>query len=303
MEADSSFPPLESAPDTELPPPEDQALLADPDVSHLTRLASVVEAVLFTSQKPVTVKELLLILKGAAAAFPDNAEAQAFTKVKEPALRAAVEQLQSAYVSTGRSFEVRETAAGWQLMSRPDFAVWLRQLFPENRSAKLSTPALETLAIIAYRQPITRADLEAVRGVSVDGVMQTLLDRALIKIAGRAEIPGRPLLYETTQHFMEHFGLKDLTELPNARELRQVPLPKAPVPESVPAASQVESPQPPADDSQKISASDDSQMDSSADAHSLSPDDNAPAEAANPPSVEESASEISPVNEALSSLP
>jgi segregation and condensation protein B len=85
----------------------------------------------------------------------------------------------------------------------------------------MSAPALETLAIIAYRQPVTRGDIEAVRGVSVDGVMQTLLDRNLVRIAGRADIPGRPLLYETTHFFMEHFGLRDLDELPNAGELRR----------------------------------------------------------------------------------
>jgi segregation and condensation protein B len=84
---------------------------------------------------------------------------------------------------------------------------------------------METLAIIAYRQPLTRADIEAIRGVAVDGVLQTLLDRGLVKIAGRAEIPGRPLLYETTQNFMDHFGLRNLDELPNVTELRKVNLP------------------------------------------------------------------------------
>src|ERR1700757_763658 len=98
------------------------------------------------------------------------------------------------------------------------------------RPTRLSAPALETLAIIAYRQPITKADIEAIRGVTVDGVMQKLLDAGLVKITGRAEIPGRPLLYITTQHFMEHFGLKNLDELPNASELREVALPKAAAP-------------------------------------------------------------------------
>jgi segregation and condensation protein B len=91
----------------------------------------------------------------------------------------------------------------------------------------LSAPALETLAIIAYRQPITRADVEAVRGVNIDGVLQTLMERGLVKIAGRAEIPGRPLLYETTQFFLDHFGLRSLDELPNAEELRRRNLPVA----------------------------------------------------------------------------
>jgi segregation and condensation protein B len=101
----------------------------------------------------------------------------------------------------------------------------------------LSGPALETLAIIAYRQPVTRADIEAVRGVAVDGVMQVLLDRGLVKICGRAEMPGRPLLYETTEFFLEHFGLRHVEELPNADELRRVPLPKPEIPAEDPAAA------------------------------------------------------------------
>ncbi|TMP93619.1 MAG: SMC-Scp complex subunit ScpB, partial [Verrucomicrobia bacterium] len=96
--------------------------------------------------------------------------------------------------------------------------------------ARLSPPALETLAIIAYRQPITRADVEAVRGVTVEGVLQNLMERGLVKISGRAELPGRPLLYETTQFFLEHFGLRNLDELPNAEELRTRYLPVAPRP-------------------------------------------------------------------------
>ena len=97
----------------------------------------------------------------------------------------------------------------------------MRQLFPESRPARLSAPALETLAIIAYRQPLVRAEVESVRGVDAGGVIQTLLDRALVRIAGRAELPGRPLLYATTQLFLEHFGLKDVNELPAFDELRQ----------------------------------------------------------------------------------
>src|SRR5581483_11194520 len=103
----------------------------------------------------------------------------------------------------------------------------VRMLFPAPKPARLSAPALETLAIIAYRQPITRADVEAVRGVSIDGVLQTLIERGLVKITGRAEIPGRPLLYETTQFFLDHFGLRSLDELPNVAELRRRDLPRA----------------------------------------------------------------------------
>jgi len=190
-------------------------------------LHRVLEAILFASQKPVSVKELSGICKGAADGAKENPLVTCYAKLKQDDIVEAIHRLEEEYRETSRAFEVRESAAGWQLVTRADFSPWLRQLFPENRSAKLSAPALETLAIVAYRQPITRADIEAVRGVAVDGVMQTLLDRGLVRIAGRSEVPGRPLLYETTQYFMEHFGLKDLDDLPNAGELRRIPLPTA----------------------------------------------------------------------------
>ncbi|HEY5706617.1 MAG TPA: SMC-Scp complex subunit ScpB [Terrimicrobiaceae bacterium] len=191
-------------------------------------LKQVIEAILFASQRPVSIKDFQGILKSAAEADKEGSGIATFAKIKEPALRAAIDELGNDCVGPSRAYDLRETAAGWQLVTKPAFAPWLRQLFPEYRSARLSAPALETLAIIAYRQPMTRADMEAVRGVAVDGVVQTLLDRGLIKIAGRAEIPGRPLLYETTQNFMDHFGLRSLEELPNADELRRIRLPLAP---------------------------------------------------------------------------
>jgi segregation and condensation protein B len=188
-------------------------------------LKRIVEAILFASQRPVSAKDLQGILKSAAEADKGDPVAAAFAGIREPELRAAIEELGADCADPSRAYELRETAAGWQLVTKPQFAPWLRQLFPEYRSARLSAPAMETLAIIAYRQPITRTDIEAIRGVAVDGVLQTLLDRGLVKIAGRAEIPGRPLLYETTQNFMDHFGLRNLDELPNVAELRKVYLP------------------------------------------------------------------------------
>jgi segregation and condensation protein B len=140
---------------------------------------------------------------------------------------AALEQLKIEYIEQKRAFQLVEKAEGWQLVSDPAYAPWVRQLFPAIKPARLTPPSLETLAIVAYRQPITRADVEAVRGVAVDGVLQSLMERGLVKIAGRAELPGRPLLYETTQFFLEHFGLRDLDELPNAEELRTRYLPSA----------------------------------------------------------------------------
>jgi segregation and condensation protein B len=188
-------------------------------------LKQVLEAILFTSQRPVSTKDLQGVLKSAAEANSEDPKVRALARVKEPALRAVIDELGAECADSSHCYELRESAAGWQLVTKPAFAPWLRQLFPEYRSARLSSPALETLAIIAYRQPITRADMEAVRGVAVDAVVQTLLERGFIKIAGRAEVPGRPLLYETTQYFMDHFGLRNLDELPNAEELRRIHVP------------------------------------------------------------------------------
>jgi segregation and condensation protein B len=207
-------------------------LSGDVPQGEAPRLSLVIEAILFASQKAVTPKELIAHLKSAATAEP-NSVAAAFARIRESDVREALDGLQAEVAASGRAYQVRETATGWLLSSAAGFAPWLRALYPEAKPTRLSAPALETLAIIAYRQPIARADMEAVRGVAVDGVMQTLLDRGLVKIAGRAEVAGRPLLYATTQYFLDHFGLRHLDELPNASELRHVPLPKG-LPEPAP---------------------------------------------------------------------
>jgi segregation and condensation protein B len=203
-----------------------EALAGEVPADMAPSLPLVLEAILFASQKAVTPKELTTHLRNAAAAEPSS-PAAAYARIREPEVAAALIDLQAEVAAAGRAYQVRETATGWILSSGPGFAPWLRALYPEAKPTRLSPSALETLAIIAYRQPITRADMEAVRGVSVDGVMQTLLDRGLVKIAGRAEIAGRPLLYATTQFFLDHFGLRNLDELPNAAELRTIPLPRA----------------------------------------------------------------------------
>ena len=191
-------------------------------------LSQAIEALLFSAQKPLTTSELRDTLTRAG----DNDELiqNEFGRVKEAEVAATLGQLKTDYTLTPRGFQLVEKAGGWQLVSHPDCARWIRQLFPESKPARLSPPALETLAIIAYRQPITRADVEAVRGVSVEGVLQNLMERGLVKISGHAELPGRPLLYETTEFFLEHFGLRNLAELPNAEELRTRYLPVAPRP-------------------------------------------------------------------------
>src|SRR5437764_2103596 len=186
-------------------------------------LSRVIEALLFSAQKPLSIREIATAIKGAE----DELSPNKFSRVREAEAAAALEQLKIEYIEQQRSFQLIEKAEGWQLATDPQYAQWVRQLFPAPKPARLSAPALETLAIIAYRQPITRADVEAVRGVNIDGVLQTLIERGLVKIAGRAEVPGRPLLYETTQFFLDHFGLRSLEELPNVEELRKQNLPVA----------------------------------------------------------------------------
>lgn len=196
-------------------------------------LVRVIEGLLFSANKPLTLSQLAETLRGAGG--DDELEPNPFARVKEAEVSAALEELKVDCVQEARGFYLAEKADGWQLVSNPDYARWIRALFPAAKPARLSPPALETLAIIAYRQPITRADVEAVRGVSIESVLQTLMERGLVKISGRAEIPGRPLLYDTTEFFLEHFGLRTLDELPNAEELRARPLPIASIPAVAPA--------------------------------------------------------------------
>ena len=201
-------------------------------------LPQVVEALLFSALKPLPTDEITAAIR--AAGGEDDLQPNEFAKVGDADIAAALEQLKVEYIQQQRAFQLVEKADGWQLATDPAYGGWVRQLFPGPKPARLSAPALETLAIIAYRQPITRADVEAVRGVTIDGVLQTLMERGLVKISGRAEIPGRPLLYETTQFFLEHFGLRNLDELPNAEELRTRYLPVAPRPEPTPQSETAE---------------------------------------------------------------
>ncbi|MEX1110992.1 MAG: SMC-Scp complex subunit ScpB [Chthoniobacterales bacterium] len=193
----------------------------------MSPLSRVLEALLFASDKPLSAAECVKHLKGAVEAAPEDAEVAALAKSKADEVASALRALGAAYEEEQRGFRVVQSGAGWKVVTAPDAAPWVRQLFPENRPARLSPSALETLAIVAYRQPITRADIEAVRGVNVDGVTQTLLERGVIRISGRADVPGRPLLYGTTEFFLEHFGLRSLDDLPNCAELRRVELPVA----------------------------------------------------------------------------
>lgn len=163
----------------------------------------IVEATLFASQAPLTVAEI----------------ARADTKLGPPDVEAAIRALRDAYENEGRAFQIYELGDGYQVLTRPEFAPYLERFDSVPRPPYLSGAALETLAIVAYRQPLGRIEVEEVRGVSASSVLRTLVDWELIEVVGRGEGLGRPLLYGTTRRFLDHFGMKSLEELPPPEDL------------------------------------------------------------------------------------
>lgn len=191
----------------------------------------ILESLLFSAQRPMSVKELREVLVNAATEENADEAAKPFKKIKEEELGTALEELVRDHEAAGRSYRLECIAGGWQFVTQPEFSPWLKAMVGvKNRPSRLSQAALETLAIIAYRQPVTRAEVEQVRGVNVDGTMQTLLERGLVEQSGRAEVVGRPALYSTTPVFLEYFGLSGLDDLPAADELRRIPIEKPPAP-------------------------------------------------------------------------
>jgi segregation and condensation protein B len=194
-------------------------------------LKFILESLLFSAQKPLSVKELRDVLASAAEHEDADTIAKSLAKTREAELTAALEQLAREHESAARSYRLACVAGSWQFVTQPEFSQWLRALVGVKlRPSRLSQPALETLAIIAYRQPITRAEVEQIRGVNVDGTMQTIMERGLVESVGRAEVVGRPNTYGTTALFLEYFGLRGLEDLPAADELRRIPVEKPPAP-------------------------------------------------------------------------
>lgn len=160
------------------------------------------EALLFASEKPLTIEQ--------ARACLDNLDGAAVRKV--------IEDLKSEYEQANRGIRIIEVAGGFQMMTAANFAPFLKKLFKERHVERLSKPALETLAIIAYKQPLTRIEIKLLRNVNVDGVMKSLEDKNLIRITGRKKSPGRPFVYGSTKQFLEYFGLKSLDDLPKMED-------------------------------------------------------------------------------------
>lgn len=169
----------------------------------MTPLAKLLEAALFASARPIPVEELAALDQDASPA----------------ALQSALDEVREHYDVEGHGVELQEIAGGWQILTRAEYTEAIERAQLAARPQRLSAAALETLAIIAYRQPIGRADIEEIRGVAIGGVLKSLHERGLIDVVGRGEGLGRPLLYGTTPVFLEHFALRHLEELPRADEL------------------------------------------------------------------------------------
>ncbi|MDR3306318.1 MAG: SMC-Scp complex subunit ScpB [Endomicrobium sp.] len=167
---------------------------------EISEVKKILEALLFVSERPLSLKELKDIIK------------TDFTDVSN--LENILNELKDEYANLNKPYEIKFVADGWTFATKPEYYPWIKKLLKEKTVLKLSPSALETLAMIAYKQPITRAEIDDIRGVESSGVIDTLLERKLIKIVGRKEALGRPLLYGTTQDFLKHFGLAHLSELP-----------------------------------------------------------------------------------------
>ncbi len=170
------------------------------------KIVATIEALVFASDLPLTIQKIKEIIEGLGA--------------RE--IRKAIEQLNERYTRQGSALQIVEVAGGFQMVTRPQFAEFVSRLYKTRQGQRLTQKALETLAIVAYKQPITKQEIEHIRGVNVDGVMRTLIERNLVTVVGREKAPGNPLLYGTTREFLEYFGLKSLDDLPKLKEIDEI---------------------------------------------------------------------------------
>lgn len=167
---------------------------------EINEIKKIIESLLFVSERPLLNREIKAVIKEELSENDD--------------VEKILLEMQQEYVQLNRAYELKFVADGWTFATKPEYSIWIKKLLKEKTILKLSPSAMEVLAIVAYKQPITRAEIDNIRGVDSGGVIDTLLDRKFIKIVGRKETLGRPLLYGTTQEFLRHFGLSHLSELP-----------------------------------------------------------------------------------------
>ncbi len=180
--------------------------LREEDLQDPKKAKQVVEALIFASSKPLTPAEIRKVTKVLTVGQIEK----------------IVAELKEDYQKSERCFELLEIAGGYELSTRREFAPWILKIELQRKARQATQSALETLAILAYKQPLTRAEIEALRGVDTSGVLNTLMEKNFIKIVGKKEVPGRPFMYGTTEKFLEHFGLKELRDLPSIDEIRQM---------------------------------------------------------------------------------
>lgn len=180
--------------------------ITEPDLLSHPTPKSILEAILFTASEPISVKQFQHALPG----------------VSKRDIRKGLTELRDDYQQMNRSFRLVEIANGYQICTSPEYSAWIRKFYTQQVRVTLSPPALETLAIVAYRQPVTRSDVAAIRGVNSDSVLNSLVEKGFVRIAGRKEGAGRSLLFSTTDTFLQQFGLKDSSELPSLDEIEQL---------------------------------------------------------------------------------
>lgn len=201
-------------PETPEEPPAERAaegalerdLEGEPPSLPAEEVRAILEALVFASPQPITARDVSKVLAG----------------VERERWQQALEELRAEYARDGHGLQLVEVAGGWQITTRPEYNDWVRELLDPKTPTRLSIQALETLAVIAYKQPVTLPEVIELRGVKSGGVLKTLLEKRLIRIVGRKEVVGRPMLYGTTKQFLLHFGLKDLAELPKIEEFAEV---------------------------------------------------------------------------------
>jgi segregation and condensation protein B len=172
----------------------------------MQNIDAIIEALIFASEAPLASKKIHEILE----------------EISEKEIRECISRIGDKYRETASPLEIIEVAGGYQIVTRSEFAGWLNKLFRSRTAGRLTAKGLETLSIIAYRQPITKQEIENIRGVNVDGVVRTLIERDLITVTGRHKAPGNPLLYGTTPYFLEYFGLKSIADLPKLKEIDEL---------------------------------------------------------------------------------
>ncbi len=177
-----------------------------------TRLTSVIEALIFASPEPVSWEKISAVIQ----------ESEEELVLDKGVIREIVDQLNTRFEENDLSFRIEETGGGYTFTTQPRYHPWLSIYQHENAYRRLSQPAIETLAIVAYRQPITKPEVDSIRGVDSGYILRQLLEKMLVKVAGRADSPGKPLLYKTTNHFLKHFGINSVSELPKPREIDEI---------------------------------------------------------------------------------